>query len=49
MQKAAFALAQKIEKQRWEIEVLAPAQDRVVQQLNEGLMPVLELPTGLIE
>lgn len=47
-QKAAFALRQKVEKQRWESEVLAPAQERIVQQIQEGRAPVLQLPDKII-
>lgn len=47
-QRAAFALKQRIERQRWEAEVLAPAQEQVVQQINDGQAPVLELPEGLV-
>jgi len=48
-QRAAFALKQRIEKQRWESEVLAPAQERIVHEIQAGEAPVLELPEGLIE
>lgn len=48
-QRAAFALKQRIEKQRWESEVLAPAEARIVAEIQEGRAPVLELPEGLIE
>lgn len=48
-QKAAFALRQKIERQRWERDVLAPAQARVEAQITAGTATVLELPEGLIE
>lgn len=47
-QRAAFALKQRVERQRWEAEVLAPAQERVVAQIQEGSAPVLELPEGLV-
>lgn len=47
-QRAAFALKQRVERQRWESEVLAPAQARVVQQITNGNAPVLELPEGLV-
>lgn len=48
-QRAAFALKQRIEKQRWESGVLAPAQERIVSEILNGTAPVLELPEGLIE
>lgn len=48
-QRAAFSLKQKVEKQRWESEVLAPAQERIVAEIASGTAPVLELPEGLIE
>lgn len=48
-QRAAYALKQRIEKQRWESEVLAPAQSRVLQEISTGKAPILELPEGLIE
>ena len=48
-QRAAFALKQRIEKQRWERDVLAPAQARIVEALQEGQAPVIELPEGLVE
>lgn len=48
-QKAAFALRQRVEKQRWENEVLAPAQARIVEAITAGEVPVLELPEGLVE
>ena len=44
-QRAAYALKTKIEKQRWENEVLAPAQEKLVQQIQDGLVPVLTLPS----
>jgi hypothetical protein len=47
-QRAAFALRQRIERQRWEREVLAPAQAQIVAEINEGQVPVLELPEGLV-
>lgn len=43
-QRAAFALKQRIEKQRWEAETLAPAQAAVLAQIGAGDVPVLELP-----
>lgn len=43
-QRAAFALKQRIEKQRWEREVLAPAQEQLVVMLQEGTAPMLTLP-----
>ena len=46
-QRAAFAFKQRIERQRWEREVLAPAQERLVAQINAGQMPRLELTEGL--
>lgn len=48
-QRAAFALKQRVEKMRWESDVLAPAQENIVAMINEGSAPVLELPEGLIE
>jgi hypothetical protein len=48
-QRAAFSLKQRIEKQRWESEVLAPAQEQLVAEIQRGQLPVLELPEGLIE
>lgn len=48
-QRAAFALKQRIEKQRWESEVLAPAQENIVAMIHEGSAPVLQLPEGLVE
>lgn len=48
-QRAAFALKQRIEKQRWESEVLAPAQERIVAEIQEGTAPRLLLPEGLVE
>lgn len=48
-QRAAFSLKQRIEKQRWESEILAPAQEALVAEIQRGQMPVLELPEGLIE
>jgi hypothetical protein len=38
-----------VEKQRWESEVLAPAQANIVAELAAGTAPVLELPEGLVE
>lgn len=46
-QRAAFAFKQRIEKQRWERDVLAPAQEELVRQINAGQMPRLELTEGL--
>lgn len=48
-QRAAFALRQRVEKQRWENEVLAPAQGEILRLIHEGQAPVLQLPEGLIE
>lgn len=48
-QRAAFSLKQKIEKQRWEADVLAPAQERIVAEIQRGTSPVIELPEGLVE
>jgi hypothetical protein len=48
-QRAAYALKQRIEKQRWESEVLAPAQATILEEIQLGTAPVLELPEGLIE
>jgi hypothetical protein len=48
-QRAAYALKQRIERQRWESDVLAPAQARIVAEIHEGRAPVLELPEGLVE
>lgn len=48
-QRAAYALRQRVERMRWESEVLAPAQERIVAEIHEGSAPVLELPEGLIE
>ncbi|HET6568927.1 MAG TPA: hypothetical protein VFG50_13255 [Rhodothermales bacterium] len=48
-QRAAFALKQRVERQRWEAEVLAPAQERIVAEIQAGQAPVLELPEGLLE
>lgn len=48
-QRAMFSLKQKIEKQRWESEVLAPAQERIVAAIHAGTAPVIELPEGLVE
>lgn len=48
-QRAAFALKQRVEKQRWESEALAPAQERIVAEIHAGYAPVLELPEGLVE
>lgn len=48
-QRAAFALRQRIERQRWEAAVLAPAQEHIVQQIQAGQAPLLELPEGLVE
>jgi hypothetical protein len=48
-QRAMFSLRQRIEKQRWESEVLAPAQSAILAQIHEGTAPVLELPEGLVE
>lgn len=48
-QRAVFALRQRVEKQRWESEVLAPAQANIVDQIAEGQAPVLEIPEGLVE
>lgn len=45
-QRAAFALKQRIERQRWERDVLAPAQAQVVTEIQAGRLPVLELPSG---
>ena len=42
--RAAFALRQRIERQRWERDVLAPAQAKLVDQLNAGVSVALELP-----
>lgn len=43
--RAAFALRQRIERQRWERDVLAPAQEKLVRQLNDGVSVTLELPS----
>lgn len=48
-QRAAFALKQRVEKQRWESEVLAPAQAQIVREIQAGDAPLLELPEGLVE
>lgn len=48
-QRALFSLRQRIEKQRWESEVLAPAQAKIVEQIHAGSVTVLELPEGLVE
>lgn len=48
-QRAAYALKQRIEKQRWENEILAPAQEALVAEIHAGSLPVLELPEGLVE
>lgn len=48
-QRAAFQLKQRVERQRWEIEVLAPAQEKIVDMIQAGSAPVLELPEGLVE
>lgn len=48
-QRAAFSLRQRIERQRWEREVLAPAQAELVREITAGQLPVLELPEGLVE
>jgi len=48
-QRAAFSLRQRIEKQRWESSVLAPAQARILEEIHTGTVPVLELPEGLVE
>jgi hypothetical protein len=48
-QRAAYSLRQRIERQRWEKDVLAPAQARIVAQITEGSAPVLSLPEGLVE
>lgn len=48
-QRAAYALRQRVERLRWEREVLAPAQAQISAQITEGRAPVLELPEGLIE
>lgn len=48
-QKALFALRQRVERQRWESEVLAPAQQRIVDQITAGGTVTLELPEGLVE
>lgn len=43
--RAAFALRQRIERQRWERDVLAPAQAELVNQITAGSSPgPLELP-----
>ena len=43
--RAAFALRQRIERQRWERDGLAPAQEKLVRQLNDGVSVTLELPS----
>lgn len=48
-QRALFSLRQRVEKQRWESEILAPAQERIVAEISAGAAPVLVLPEGLIE
>lgn len=45
-QRAAFTLRQRIEKQRWERDVLAPAQAKIVAEIQAGQMPLLELPSA---
>lgn len=48
-QRAAYALKQRIEKQRWEREVLAPAQEDLVAGITAGVMPRVELTEGIVE
>lgn len=43
-QRAAFSLKQRLERQEWEANVLAPAQARVLAEIGEGRAPVIELP-----
>ena len=43
-QRAAFALKQRIEKQRWERDVLAPAQAKIVAEIQQGIMPRITVP-----
>jgi hypothetical protein len=43
-QRAEFSFKQRLERMRWEKEVLAPAVERVEKQILEGQKPVLELP-----
>jgi hypothetical protein len=42
--RAEFAFKQRIERMRWERDVLAPAVEEVKQQILEGQAPTLELP-----
>lgn len=44
VRRAEFALRQKIEKQRWERDVLAPAVTEFKAQITAGTATVLELP-----
>jgi hypothetical protein len=44
--RAEFSFTQRIERMRWEKNVLAPAVDDVKQEILEGRMPKLELPRG---
>jgi hypothetical protein len=48
-QRAMFSLRQRVEKQRWESEILAPAQAKILAAIHEGQAPTLELPEGLVE
>ena len=48
-QRAAYALKQRIERQRWEREVLAPAQEDLVAEITAGRMPRVELTEGIVE
>lgn len=43
--RAAFALRQRIERQRWERDVLAPAQAKIVTRITAGSSVTLELPS----
>lgn len=38
-QRAAFTLKQRVEKQRWERDVLAPAQAKIAAQIGRGVAP----------
>ena len=47
LMRAEFALKQRIERQRWEREVLAPAQEQIVAAIQAGQQPKLELPESV--
>lgn len=47
--RAAYRHKQNIERMRWEREVLAPAQERILEHIQAGELTTIELPQLTVE